>query len=70
MARKIVLKYIGGSKFKISQQVKPGEADDYGITLPEPIGSWMVDETVTRTTSLGSTTTVCLIDYTAIPYKD
>ncbi len=68
--RKIVLRFTGGSTFKIAQQVKPGLTDDYGTVLPEAIGSWLVDETQSRTTSLGTTTSVHLIDYTAIPYKD
>jgi hypothetical protein len=68
--KKIVLRFTGASTFKIAQQVKPGLTDDYGIVLPEAIGSWLVDETQSRTNALGTTTAVHLIDYTAIPYKD
>ncbi len=68
--RKIVLRFSGPSTFKIAQQVKPGLTDDYGMVLPDAIGSWLVDETQSRTTSLGTTTSVHLIDYTAIPYPD
>ena len=68
--QKIVLRFTGPSKFKIAEQVKPGLSDDYGTVLPKAVGSWLVDETVSRTTALGTTTSVSLIDYTAIPYKD
>jgi len=68
--RKIVLRFTGNSVFKIAQQVKPGLTDDYGTVLPDAIGSWLVDETLARTTALGTVTSVYLIDYTAIPYKD
>jgi hypothetical protein len=68
--KKIVLRFMGPPTFKIAQQVKPGLADDYGAVLPAPIGSWLVDETQSRTTALGTVTSVHLIDYTAIPYKD
>jgi len=68
--RKIVLRFTGPSVFKIAEQIKPGFTDDYGTVLPEAIGSWLVDETQSRTTALGTTTFVHLIDYTAIPYKD
>jgi hypothetical protein len=68
--KKIVLRFTGPSAFKIAQQVKPGLTDDYGTVLPKAIGSWLVDETQSRTTALGTTTHVHLIDYTAIPYKD
>jgi hypothetical protein len=65
---KIVLRFSGPSRFKIAEQVRPGVTDDYGTVLPDAIGSWLVDETQSRTTSLGTTTAVHLIDYTAIPY--
>jgi hypothetical protein len=68
--KKCVLRFSGPSAFKIAQQVKPGLTDDYGTTLPAAIGSWLVDETQSRTTAVGTTTWVHLIDYTAIPYKD
>jgi hypothetical protein len=68
--RKIVLRFTGNPTFKIAQQVKPGVTDDYGVEVPKAIGSWLVDETQSRTTALGTTTAVHLIDYTAIPYKD
>ncbi len=68
--RKIVLRFTGHPTFKIAQQVKPGFTDDYGSVLPPAIGSWLVDEIQTRTTALGTSGSVYLIDYTAIPYKD
>jgi len=68
--QKIVLRFTGIPTFKIAQQVKPGLTDDYGTVLPPAIGSWLVDEIQSRTVSLGTTTHVHLIDYTAIPYKD
>jgi hypothetical protein len=48
--RKIVLRFSGPPAYKIAQQVKPGLRDDYGTLLPDAIGSWLVDETVSRTT--------------------
>jgi hypothetical protein len=68
--QKIVLRFTGTPTFKIAQQIKPGLTDDYGAVLPPAVGSWMVDEIQTRTVSLGTTTSVSLIDYTAIPYPD
>jgi len=68
--KKIVLRFTGPSTFKIAQQVKPGLTDDYGTVLPGAIGSWLVDETQSRTNALGTVTAVHLIDYTAIPYQD
>ncbi len=67
--RKIVLRFTGKPTFKIAQQIKPGLTDDYGTTLPAAIGSWMIDEILARTTSLGTVTSIYLIDYTAIPYQ-
>ena len=68
--KKIVLRFTRQSPFKVAEQVKPGFTDDYGTEVPSAIGSWMVDEFQSRTNSLGTTTHVHLIDYTAIPYKD
>jgi hypothetical protein len=68
--QKVVLRFIGNPDFKIAQQVKPGLTDDYGKVLPGAVGSWLVDETQSRTTALGTLTHIHLIDYTSIPYKD
>ena len=68
--RKIVLRLSGPSPFKVAEQIKPGYTDSYGTVLPQAIGSWMVDEFQSRTTALGTTSYIHLIDYTAIPYKD
>ncbi len=68
--RVLVLRYAGTSPFRIAEQVKPGERDHYGVTVPEAVGSWMVDEINTRTTSLGSVSSVSIIEYKSIPYKD
>lgn len=68
--RKLVLRFIGYSRYKVAEQVKPGIRDDYGVLIPEAIGSWMVDEIVTRSNALGTTSSVSLIEYTSIPYKD
>ena len=59
--QKVILRFSGRPDFKIAQQVKPGLTDDYGKTLPDAVGSWLVDETQSRTTSLGTTTSVHLI---------
>lgn len=68
--RKVILRFTGFPTFKISQQIKPGLKDDYGTVLPEATGSWLVDEIVSRTTALGTTSSIHLIDYASIPYKD
>lgn len=68
--RKLVLRYTGNSPYKIAQQVRPGVADDYGLTVPEAVGSWMVDEINARTTALGTTSSISLIEYKSIPYND
>ncbi len=68
--RKMVLRFNGPYPFKVAEQVKPGYKDSYGSILPPANGSWKVDEYQSRTTALGTTTWVHLIDYTAIPYKD
>ncbi len=47
-----------------------GVADDYGLTVPEAVGSWMVDEINARTTALGTTSSISLIEYKSIPYND
>jgi hypothetical protein len=69
--RKIVLRFTGNSPFKVADQVKPGLRDDYGLLVPDvEIGSWMVDEILARTTALGTTSSLSLIEYKSIPYKD
>jgi hypothetical protein len=68
--RKLVLRFTGNSPFKIADQVKPGVRDDYGLLVPEAVGSWMVDEILARTTALGTTSSISLIEYKSIPYKD
>ena len=68
--RKLVLRYTGASPYKIAEQVKPGLRDDYGLLVPEAEGSWMVDEINSRTTSLGTTSSISIIEYKSIPYKD
>jgi hypothetical protein len=68
--RKLVLRYTGNSPFKIAQQVKPGQRDDYGLLVPEAVGSWMVDEIVAKTNALGTTSSISIIEYKSIPYKD
>jgi len=68
--RKLVLRYSGQSPFKIAEQVKPGLRDDYGLLVPEAIGSWMVDEIVSRTNAVGTTSSISIIEYKSIPYKD
>jgi len=69
--RKLVLRFSGNSPYKIASQVKPGIRDDYGLLVPElPVGSWMVDEILARTTALGTTSSISLIEYKSIPYKD
>ena len=69
--RKLVLRFSGGSPYKIAEQVKPGLRDDYGLLVPEvEVGSWMVDEINSRTTSLGTTASISIIEYKSIPYKD
>ena len=68
--RKLVLRFTGHSPYKIAEQVKPGVVDDYGLTVPEAVGSWMVDEINARTTALGTISSIDLIEYKSIPYKD
>jgi hypothetical protein len=68
--RALILRYMGKSPFIVAQQVRPGLTDDYGLKVPEAVGSWMVDEIVSRTTSLGTVTSIFLIEYKAIPYKE
>ncbi len=68
--RKLVLRYSGHSPYKIAEQVKPGVADDYGLKVPDAVGSWLVDEINSRTTALGTVSSIALIEYKSIPYKD
>jgi hypothetical protein len=68
--RKLVLRFTGASPYKVAQQVKPGVRDDYGLLVPEAVGSWMVDEIVSRSTALGTVSSISIIEYKAIPYKD
>jgi hypothetical protein len=68
--RKLVLRFTGMSPYKIAEQVRPGVADEYGLTVPEAVGSWMVDEINSRTTALGTVSSISLIEYKSIPYKD
>jgi hypothetical protein len=69
--RKLVLRFSGGSPYKIADQVKPGVRDDYGLLVPElEVGSWKVDEINSRTTALGTTASVSLIEYKSIPYTE
>jgi hypothetical protein len=69
--RKIVLRFTGNSPFKVAEQVKPGLRDDYGVLVPAlEVGSWLVDEILARTTALGTTSSLSLIEYKSIPYKD
>ncbi len=68
--RKLILRYTGNSPFKVAQQVKPGLRDDYGLLVPDAVGSWMVDEILTRTNALGTVSSISLIEYKSIPYKD
>jgi hypothetical protein len=68
--RKLVLRFTGASPFKVAAQVRPGLRDDYGLLVPEAVGSWMVDEILSRTTALGTVTSLSLIEYKSIPYKD
>ena len=68
--RKLVLRFTGNSPFKIAEQVKVGLQDDYGLTVPEAVGSWLVDEINSRTTALGTTSSLSIIEYKSIPYKD
>ena len=51
-------------------QVKPGLSDDYGLVVPEAVGSWMVDEINSRTSALGTVSSISIIEYKSIPYKD
>jgi hypothetical protein len=68
--RKLVLRFTGNSPYKIAEQVRPGVRDDYGLLVPEAVGSWMVDEIMARTTALGTVASISLIEYKSIPYKD
>jgi hypothetical protein len=68
--RKLVLRFTGASPYKIAQQVKPGLRDDYGLLVPEAVGSWMVDEITSRTNALGTVSSISIIEYKSIPYKD
>ena len=68
--RKLVLRFSGNSPYKVAQQVRPGIADDYGLTVPEAVGSWMVDEINSRTTALGTTSSISIIEYKSIPYAE
>jgi len=68
--RKLVLRFTGNSPFKIAEQVKPGLSDDYGLVVPEAVGSWMVDEINSRTSALGTVSSISIIEYKSIPYKD
>ncbi len=69
--RKIVLRFTGASPYKVAEQVKPGLRDDYGALVPAvEEGSWMVDEILTRSNALGTVSSLSLIEYKAIPYKD
>jgi hypothetical protein len=68
--RKLVLRFTGNSPFKIAEQVRPGLRDDYGLLVPDAEGSWMVDEINSRSTALGTTSSISIIEYKSIPYKD
>jgi hypothetical protein len=68
--RKLVLRFTGNSPYKIAEQVKPGLRDDYGLLVPNAEGSWVVDEFTSRTNALGTTTSISIIEYRSIPYKD
>jgi hypothetical protein len=68
--RKLVLRFTGASPFKVAQQVKPGLRDDYGVLVPEAVGSWMVDEILTRANAVGTVSSISLLEYKAIPYTD
>jgi len=68
--RKLVLRFTGNSPFKVAEQVKPGVTDDYGLLVPDAVGSWMVDEILSRSNALGTVTSISIIEYKAIPYKD
>ena len=68
--RKLVLRFTGNSPFKIAEQVKPGLSDDYGLVVPEAVGSWMVDEINSRTSALGTVSSISIIEYKSIPSKD
>ncbi len=68
--RKLVLRFMGNSPFKVAEQVKPGLTDDYGLPVPEAVGSWMVDEINSRTNALGTVSSISLIEYKSIPYKE
>jgi hypothetical protein len=68
--RKLVLRFTGNSPYKVAEQVKPGIRDDYGVLVPEAVGSWMVDEINTRSSALGTVSSIALIEYKSIPYKE
>jgi hypothetical protein len=68
--RKLVLRFTGNSPFKIAEQVKPGLRDDYGLLVPEAVGSWMVDEIISRSNALGMVSSISIIEYKSIPYND
>jgi hypothetical protein len=68
--RKLVLRFSGNSPYKIAEQVKPGLRDDYGLLVPDAVGSWVVDEINSRTNALGMTSSISIIEYKSIPYKD
>ena len=68
--RKLVLRFTGFSPYKIAEQVKPGVRDDYGLLVPEAVGSWMVDEINSRTNAVGTVSSISIIEYKSIPYKD
>ena len=68
--RKLVLRFTGASPYKIAQQVRPGVRDDYGLLVPDAVGSWVVDEINSRSTALGTVSSISVIEYKAIPYKD
>ena len=68
--RKLVVRFTGSSPFKIADRVRPGLRDDYGLLVPEAVGSWIVDEILSRTTALGTVSSISLIEYKSIPYRD
>ena len=68
--RMLVLRFTGAPPYKIAEQVKPGVRDDYGLLVPDAVGSWMVDEINSRTNAVGTVSSISIIEYKSIPYKD